>query len=143
MARCILYYKHFSGATKMNINHIALYVNDLDGMKSFYEKHFNAKSNDMYHNQKTGLRTYFLTFDNSCRIEIMARENVKHIDKDVNNIGYIHIAFSVGDKEKVDTLTQTLEEDGYKIVSRPRITGDGYYESCVCDPENNLIEIVE
>jgi lactoylglutathione lyase len=73
----------------------------------------------------------------------MTRENLNNIKKEANNTGYIHLAFSVGGKDKVDELTGQLENDGYKITSRPRITGDGYYESCVIDPENNQIEIVE
>jgi lactoylglutathione lyase len=127
----------------MNINHIALYVNDLEKMKVFYEKYFDAKSNEMYHNQNTGLKTYFLEFSNECRIEIMTKGNLNNIKKEPNNTGYIHLAFSVGSKDKVNDLTQQLENEGYKIISRPRITGDGYYESCIVDPEDNQIEIVE
>ena len=127
----------------MKINHIALYVNNLEIMRSFYEKYFNAKSNKLYHNQKTGLKTYFLDFSNGCRIEIMTKESLNKIEKELNNIGYIHIAFSVGSRSKVNELTKQLENDGYKIIGQPRITGDGYYESCILDPENNQIEIVE
>jgi lactoylglutathione lyase len=58
-----------------------------------------------------------------------------------NNAGYIHISFSVGSKDNVDELTKRLEKDEYKVVSQPRTTGDGFYESCVMDPENNQIEI--
>jgi len=127
----------------MKINHIALYVNDLEKMKVFYEKYFDAKPNEMYHNQKTGLKTYFLQFNNGCRVEIMTKENLNDIKKEINNTGYIHIAFSVGSKDIVNELTKRLENDGYKVISQPRTTGDGYYESCVIDPEDNLIEIVE
>ncbi len=73
----------------MKINHIALYVKDLEGMKAFYEKYFNAKSNKMYHNPKTGLKTYFLSFDNGCRMEIMSKENLNDEKKETNNAGYI------------------------------------------------------
>jgi lactoylglutathione lyase len=127
----------------MRINHIALYVNNLENMKSFYEKYFNAKPNKMYHNQKTGLKTYFLEFNGECRIEIMTKEKLNDTIKDINNTGYIHVALSVGSKDKVDEITKQLELDGYKVISQPRITGDGYYESCIIDPENNQIEIVE
>ena len=127
----------------MKINHIALYVNDLEKMKAFYEKYFNAKSNEMYHNQKTGLKTYFLEFNNGCRVEIMTKENLNDTKKEINNTGYIHVAFSVGSKETVNELTKQIENDGYRIISQPRTTGDGYYESCIVDPENNQIEIVE
>jgi len=126
----------------MKIDHIALYVTDLEKMKTFYEKYFQAQSNQMYHNPKTGLKTYFLKFENACRIELMTKENLNDIPKEINSLGYIHLAFQVGTKEKVDALTKQLENDGYQIASMPRITGDGYYESCVLDPENNQIEII-
>ena len=127
----------------MKINHIALYVNDIEKIKEFYIKYFCAKSNEMYHNSKTGLKTYFLKFSNECKVEIMTKENLNNLSKKLNNTGYIHISFSVGSREKVNELTQKLQEDGFKIISMPRITGDGYYESCVLDPENNQIEIME
>ena len=47
----------------MRIEHIAMYVNDLEVMKDFYIKYFGAKSNNKYHNISTGLETYFLTFN--------------------------------------------------------------------------------
>ena len=127
----------------MKINHIALYANNLEKIKLFYEKYFNARANRMYHNIKTGLETYFLEFDNGSRLEIMTKEDIKNISKGSNNTGYIHVAFSVGNKDNVNKITKQLENDGYKIISQPRITGDGYYESCILDPENNQIEIVE
>ena len=127
----------------MKIDHIALYVNDLEKMRAFYEKYFAAKANQIYHNPNTGLKTYFLEFDTSARIEIMTKEKLNAVAKELDNAGYIHIAFSVGNKSKVDELTKRLENDGFKIISKPRTTGDGYYESCILDPENNRIEIVE
>ena len=60
----------------MTLNHIALYVNDLEKMRLFYEKYFNAKASKIYHNPTTGLKTYFLEFGDSCRIEIMTKENL-------------------------------------------------------------------
>jgi lactoylglutathione lyase len=75
-------------------------------------------------------------------IEIMTKENLNNRAKELNAIGYMHIAFTVGNKNNVDELTKKLKNDGYKIISMPRITGDGYYESCILDPENNQIEIV-
>jgi lactoylglutathione lyase len=55
----------------------------------------------------------------------------------------IHLAFSTGSKEKVDALTERLRNDGFEIIGAPRTTGDGYYESVILDPENNIIEITE
>lgn len=127
----------------MRIDHIAMYVNDLEATKEFFIKFFNAKSNDMYHNTKTGLQTYFLTFEDNTRLEIMTRPDIVDSEKSLMQTGYIHVAFSVGSKEKVDNLTHELKCNGYDILSGPRTTGDGYYESCILGPEGNIIEIVE
>jgi lactoylglutathione lyase len=127
----------------MIINHIALYTNDLERMKSFYMRYFNATSNEGYHNKNTDLRTYFLSFEDNTKLEIMTRPNLEASTSSPLTVGYIHLAFSVGSKDKVDLLTRTLEQDGYTVSSKPRTTGDGYYESCILDPDGNQIEIVE
>ncbi|MDF2610776.1 MAG: glyoxalase [Lachnospiraceae bacterium] len=127
----------------MKINHIALYVNGLEGMKKFYETYFGGIANSKYYNPKTGLQTYFLTFEDSTKLEIMTRPDIKTQEKALNAAGYIHLAFSTGSKENVDRLTTLLKDSGYRVISGPRTTGDGYYESCVLDPEDNQIEIVE
>ncbi|MDR2963751.1 MAG: VOC family protein [Bacteroidales bacterium] len=128
----------------MKINHIALYVNDLESMRRFYETYFRARTNTLYHNPKTGLRTYFLSFpQGDCRLELMLRPDLKQHDKTLSATGYTHLACGVGSRERVDELTETLAKDGYTVVSAPRTTGDGYYESVVLDPEGNAIEIVE
>lgn len=127
----------------MKINHIALYTNQLEQLKLFYETYFQAVSNDGYHNKNTGLRTFFLTFADGSRLELMTRPNLVPLQPTPYQTGYIHLAFSAGSKTAVDTLTSTLEQDGYTVLSQPRTTGDGYYESCVLDPDGNQIEIVE
>lgn len=124
----------------MKIEHIALYVKDLEKTREFYIKYFDAVSNEMYHNVKTGFKSYFLSFSSGARLEIMNKPDISE-KKDVNCFGYAHFALSVGSKEKVDALTERLKNDGYRIVSGPRVTGDGYYESCVLDSEGNQIEI--
>ncbi len=127
----------------MKIEHMALYVTDLETMKKFYELYFSAKSNDKYHNPTTGLETYFLSFDEGSRLELMTRPDMVAQEKPLFRTGITHLAFSTGSKESVDKLTQRLKNDGYEIISGPRTTGDGYYESCVLDPEGNQIEIIE
>ncbi len=127
----------------IRIDHTAMYVQDLENMKDFFVRFFSAQANRMYHNPKTGLRTYFLTFTDGSRLEIMNRPEVSVTEKSAFPSGYAHIAFSVGSKEAVDDLTHTLEDSGYAVISGPRTTGDGYYESCIQGPENNLIEITE
>ncbi len=125
----------------MNIEHIAMYVNDLEGAEKFFTKYFSAKSGAEYHNENTGFRSYFLSFENGSRLEIMTKPDINGTDKKLLHTGYIHIAFSVGSIEKVDELTKKLSSDGYSVVSGPRTTGDGYYESCILGFEGNLIEI--
>jgi len=127
----------------MRINHIAVYVRDIETARDYYEKYFNGVANTQYHNPKTGLKTYFISFDNGCRIELMAKPGVEANENAEEHTGYTHLAFSVGDKESVDNLTNQLRNDGYRVYSEPRTTGDGYYESCVSDPDGNRIEIVE
>lgn len=125
----------------MKIDHIAMYVKDLEGTKQFFERYFNAAANNLYHNEKTGFQSYFLTFDDGARLEIMNRTDLENAEKTLQRAGYIHIAFSVGSKEKVDSLTAQLKQDGYEVISGPRTTGDGYYESCIVAIEDNQIEI--
>ncbi len=125
----------------MKIEHVAMYVMELEKAKDFFIKYFAAIPNEGYHNPSTGLRSYFLSFDDDARLEIMNRPDMQDDQKTVNRTGFIHIAFSVGSKEKVDVLTAQMKADGYAVISGPRTTGDGYYESCIIDIENNQIEI--
>lgn len=127
----------------MRIEHIALWTSDLERLRSFYQKYFNVKSGDKYINPKKNFESYFLSFDNGCRLEIMRKPGIA---PSLNNIhqehsGLIHFAISAGSKEAVDELTETLRKDGYAVAGDPRTTGDGYYESVILDPDGNRIEI--
>ena len=125
----------------MKIDHIAMYVNDPDAARDFFVRYFDGKSNDGYYNEKTGFRSYFISFDDGARLEIMNKPEMSDEEKPLNRTGFIHIAFSVGSRDRVDELTQQLKADGFRIVSGPRTTGDGYYESCIVAVEENQIEI--
>ncbi len=127
----------------MKIEHVAMYVNDLERAREFFVKYFGAKSNDGYHNPAKKFRSYFLSFDGEARLEIMNKAEQVDSDKNLAATGFIHVAFSVGSKDKVDELTARLKADGYEVISGPRTTGDGYYESCILDLEGNQIEITE
>jgi lactoylglutathione lyase len=127
----------------MNIEHVAIWAKDIEKLRSFYIKYFNAESNDKYVNTRKSFESYFLTFSSGSRLELM---QMPEIPANRNNAfdqyhGIIHIAFSVGSRQKVVELTEQLMSDGYEIVSQPRETGDGYFESCILDPEKNRIEI--
>jgi lactoylglutathione lyase len=127
----------------MKIEHIALYVNDLEAAKSFFATYLGGKSNEGYHNKTTDFRSYFISFDDGARLELMTKPEMRDDAKTLNRTGYAHVAFSLGSKEKVDDLTARLKTDGYEVVSGPRTTGDGYYESCIVAIEGNQIEITE
>jgi len=125
----------------MKIEHVAMYVSDLEKARIFFMQYFGAASNACYHNKNTGFRSYFLTFSDGARLEIMNRPDMDDSGKALARTGFIHLAFSVGSKEAVDAMTATLKADGYTVLSGPRTTGDGYYESCILDSEGNQIEI--
>jgi lactoylglutathione lyase len=129
----------------MRIEHLAIWVKDLEKMKEFYVKYFNAKSSERYHNPKKNFTSYFLSFvGNGTRIELMHNPDIqKIIQNNGKSLGLAHFAFAVGSKQKVDELTERMSKDGYKIVGEPRTTGDGYYESVVLDCEGNSIELTE
>lgn len=125
----------------MKINHVALYTNYLEGIKNFYEKYFLAKAGEMYHNPRTGLKTYFLSFVGETRLEIMTRPDTDDNAHEGYETGYVHLAFSLGSASAVDIMTDRLKNDGFTILDGPRTTGDGYYESTALDPDGNIIEL--
>ena len=127
----------------MRIEHAAIYVNDIEAEKEFFTRYFGASTGEMYLNKNTGFRSYFLSFDGGARLEIMTAPGLQDMDKPGLRTGFAHLAFSVGSRGEVDALTERLRVDGYSVVSGPRVTGDGYYESCVLDTEGNRIEITE
>ncbi|WP_047246993.1 VOC family protein [Maribacter thermophilus] len=126
----------------MKIEHIAIWVKDLEMMRNFYEKYFNAISGEQYHNSKKEFTSYFLAFDKGARLELMYKPSIfKALETNKELSGLAHFAISVGSKERVDSLTEQLRNDGFTVAGNPRTTGDGYYESVVLDPEANRIEI--
>ena len=125
----------------MRIEHIALYVEDLPGAKEFFVTYFRGIPNQGYRNPKTDFRSFFLRFEDGSRLELMTCPGLESGQKQPYCCGYAHLAFSVGSEEAVDRLTERLQKDGYAVLSGPRITGDGYYESCIEGFEGNLIEI--
>ena len=128
----------------MKIEHIAIWTNNLENLREFYCKYFEAKSSEKYTNQKSGFESYFLAFEEGCRLEIMRMPVTAERDIQAKSIvGLAHFAISVGSKEKVIKLTERFREDGYKVLSEPRTTGDGYYEGVISDPDGNRVEITE
>lgn len=127
----------------MRIEHVALWTKDLEAMKSFYCNVFNGIAGAMYHNPQKKFWSYFITFGSGARLELMYRPEIVSRLSQEELFGFAHIAFSVGSRDTVDRITQQLKEHGYVVKSEPRVTGDGYYESCILDPEGNIVEITE
>ena len=125
----------------MKIEHAAIYVNNLEGARDFFEHYLAGRAGSLYHNPTTGFSSYFISFEEGARLELMNKPGVVTQERTAERTGFIHLAFSLGSKEKVDALTAQLKHDGYEILSGPRTTGDGYYESCVAGFEGNLIEL--
>ena len=125
----------------MKIDHAAIYVSDLEAARDLFVTYLGGTSNDGYHNRTTGFRSYFISFDDGARLELMTRPELTDEPRSAYRTGYDHIAFSVGSKEKVDELTQRLRDAGFEVVSGPRTTGDGYYESCIVFIGSDRIEI--
>lgn len=123
----------------MHIEHVAIWVKDLEQMKDFYVKYFKVTSSDLYYNPKTQFQSYFLTFETGSRLEIMTKKFLA--GRTVDHYGYAHLAIAVGGKAEVDAFVEKLVAEKYPLLNGPRMTGDGYYEAVVQDPEGNLIEL--
>lgn len=127
----------------MKIEHLALWTLELETMKDFYTRYFQGQAGPMYHNPAKNFSSYFISFGEGCRLELMHNPEIpaNTPTAPAEYRGLIHFALSVGSRDAVDLLTRRLETDGYTVLGQPRTTGDGYYESVVLDPEGNRIEI--
>ena len=126
----------------MRIEHVAIWTNQLERLKAFYEQYFEAKTGPKYRNSVKDFESYFLQFEGGARFELMTRPGLAEREPGERLMaGYAHVSFAVGSKENVDDLTAKLNADGYRVVDGPRTTGDGYYESQVLDPDGNQVEI--
>jgi len=128
----------------MKIDHLAIWVKDIEQMRQFYLKYFNTTSGEKYFNPIKEFTSYFISFnEGGCRIELMHRPDIADIPgKRGSAMGNAHFAITLGSKNAVNDLTELLRKDGYIIESEPRTSGDGYYESAALDPEGNIVEII-
>lgn len=114
----------------------------MERSRLFYETYFKGKSNEKYINEKKGFASYFVSFEGNTSLEIMQQHGISENLNDGETIGLAHLAFSVGSKEKVNELIEIFRKNGYQILGEPRLTGDGFYEGVIADPDGNRIEIV-
>jgi lactoylglutathione lyase len=125
----------------MRVEHVAVWVADLDRVRDFYAAYFGAVAGPKYVNMKRQFESYFLTFpDGGARLELMRVPGLTAAP-DGLRVGLAHVAIALGSEAAVDALTGRLRDDGYEVVDGPRRTGDGYYESVVLDPEGNRVEL--
>ena len=131
----------YNSTMSAKIDHIAIYVDDLEGAKNFFLKYFDTVCSNKYHNAATDFMSYYIFFGDGTKIEIMTKPSMDDKPKALNRTGFIHLCISLGDKDSVDRLAAQLKEDGYKIISGPRMTGNDYYEFLVLAFEGNQIEV--
>lgn len=122
--------------TAMKIEHIGLWVKDLELMKAFYLKYFDASSSDFYHNPKTGFSSYFIYFSDGASLELQHKASLNARNNET--FGFAHLAFKITD---VDEMVARVKKDGLPVLNGPRWTGDGHYEAVIADPEGNLLEL--
>lgn len=130
----------------MKLGHVAIWTHQLETLKSFYERYFEAVSNDRYVSEKASkgrFESYFLSFGAGAELELMRLPCVPQGDNanGFESTGLTHIAFAVETPDELDLLYNRLKADGITIAGEPRMTGDGYYEACVLDPDGNRVEI--
>ena len=124
----------------MKINHIAIWAKDIEKICDFYQKYFEGTVHPEYNNPAKKFKSRFISFEDGTRIEVMHHPDIQP-STFTEHFGWCHLAISVGSEEMVNELTSRMESDGVDITSNPRVTGDGYYESVVKDPEGNLVEL--
>ncbi|HXW10191.1 MAG TPA: VOC family protein [Steroidobacteraceae bacterium] len=125
------------------IEHVALWARDLELLCLFYARAFDATVGPLYENQAKGFKSRFLSFESGARIEVMATSQLQPVQHapGAQRMGLTHLAFSLGSEAAVDRLTEKLTREGAVLLDGPRLTGDGYYESVVLDPEGNRLEL--
>ena len=128
----------------MTLEHVALWTENLEGLKDYYCQYFEGNANNLYINTKTGFNSYFLSFQGGARLEIMQMPEIpanQNDRKTKQHLGLIHLAFGAESKNAVDKKSLELSANGFEILKGPRTTGDGYYEFETLDPDGNRIEV--
>jgi lactoylglutathione lyase len=130
--------------SEIRLEHVAVWAWDVERMREFYVTMLHGQSSVLYENSRTGFRSYFISFRDSARLELMSRQSgPRREESEPAVFGYAHVAFRLGSRAAVDAWVARLEAQGVAVLGRPRQTGDGYYEAVVADAEGNAVELAE
>src|SRR6476619_1363413 len=128
----------------MILEHVVIWTDKIEDLKDYYVKYYAGTANSKYTNEKKGFHSYFLTCKSGARLELMTMPQIPDNINDrviAQHKGIIHLAFGADTMQEVDKKARQLQAEGFKILSGPRKTGDGYYEFETLDPDNNRIEV--
>ncbi len=126
----------------MNIAHVALWTRNLDAQVDFWESVFGARRNERYLSKnRPGFASHFMTLSDGPTIELMTVPDLADTPPHAEFVGWAHIALNVGSKAEVDRMAEQARAT-HTLLSAPRMTGDGYYEAVIADPDGNRIELV-
>ncbi len=127
----------------MRIEHVALWVADIDRVCAFYERFFGARVGPLYENPAKGFSSRFLSFATGARIEVMRTTTLAPMPPipGSQRMGLTHFALQLDSESAVDRVTADIRAAGHEVLDGPRRTGDGHYESVVLDTEGNRVEL--
>jgi len=128
----------------MILEHTAIWTDKLEALKEFYVNYLGGTSNKKYVNQSKKFESYFISFGDGARLELMSKPNIPENLNDpilLQHKGIIHLAFEAATRQEVDEKARLFSANGFQILDGPRVTGDGYYEFVTHDPDHNRIEV--
>lgn len=126
----------------MHIAHIAIWTWNLERMVDFWRDFFGASAGAPYRSaRRPGFESRFLQLAHGPAIEVMQGPWIAPLTPE-ERAGYAHLAISLGNREAVAALAAKAARLGI-LQSGPRMTGDGYYEAVLLDPDGNPVEITE
>jgi lactoylglutathione lyase len=126
--------EQWRAGARARVEHIGIWVGDLDRARTFYERWFGARAGARYSSARRPLETYFLTLSPGARLELMTSPGEPP--------RLAHVAVRLGSRKAVDRLVDSMRAEGVSVPGMPRESGDGYYEAVAADPDGNLIELL-
>ncbi|KAF1292992.1 VOC family protein [Candidatus Enterococcus leclercqii] len=124
------------------MDHIELYVNDLEETRKFYSTLLSLMNYQLYQEWEHGFsyryKTFYIVF-------VQAEENYREKGFHRKNIGLNHLAFSVDSTEQVDQIRVRMKDFGAKelyVDKFPFAGGKDRYTFFFEDPDRLKLEVV-